>query len=329
MSVPTTSGSAGPLGADVAATASAQGSPGRSSPAARGESRAAFLFVLPWVIGFLIFTAGPAIASFYYSLTEYDVLQPPEWVGLQNYREIFTADELFYKSLRNTIYYTVLYVPLHIISALGIAMLLNTRVRGIPFWRTFFYLPSVLPVVAVAILWRFLLNPQQGAINQLLSAVGLPTPGWTTDPNWMVPALSLMITWGGAGPAMIILLAGLKNIPRELYEAAELDGAGWWAKTRRITVPMLSPVLFFLSIVGIISALGVFAQSRVLYNEDGGPGNAALVYMMYLFNTAFEYFRMGYASALAYILFVITITFTLLQFWLSRRWVYYEGGANK
>ncbi len=312
------------VGATAAAATLRQGT-GRSAHMARAESLAALVFISPWIVGFLVFTLGPALASVYFSLTNYNVLEPAEWTGLTNYREILTEDELFRKSLINTAYYTVIYVPLHIVSALGVAMLLNTNVRGIPFWRTFFYLPSVTPVVAMAILWRFILNPQGGILNQGLAALGLPTPGWTTDPNWMMPALGLMVTWGGAGNAMIIYLAGLKNIPKELYEAADIDGAGWWSRTFRITLPMLSPVLFFTTVVGIVAALQTFAQSRVLFDEEGGNSNAGLLYLMYLFNTAFGYFRMGYASALAWILFVVIISFTIFQFWLSKRWVYYEG----
>lgn len=315
-------------GAASTATATLSTGSGRSTNMARNESIAALLFISPWIIGFLVFTLGPALASVYFSLTNYNVLEPAEWTGLSNYREILTQDDLFRKSLINTAYYTVIYVPLHIISALGVAMLLNTRVRGVPFWRTFFYLPSVTPVVAMAILWRFILNPQGGILNQGLTSLGLPAPGWTTDPNWMMPALGLMVTWGGAGNAMIIYLAGLKNIPRELYESADIDGAGWWSRTFHITLPMLSPVLFFTTVVGIVAALQTFAQSRVLFDEEGGNGNAALLYLMYLFNTAFSYFRMGYASALAWILFVVIIAFTLFQFWLSRRWVYYEGESK-
>ncbi len=316
-----------PDGGATVATATRSGS-ARSTNMARNESIVALLFITPWIIGFLVFTLGPALASVYFSLTNYNVLEPAQWTGFDNYVEILTQDDLFRKSLINTAYYTVIYVPLHIISALAVAMLLNTKVRGVPFWRTFFYLPSVTPVVAMAILWRFILNPQGGILNQGLRSLGLPAPGWTTDPNWMMPALGIMVTWGGAGNAMIIYLAGLKNIPIELYESADIDGAGWWSRTFHITLPMLSPVLFFTTVVGIVAALQTFAQSRVLFDEEGGNANAALLYLMYLFNTAFSYFRMGYASALAWILFVVIIAFTVFQFWLSKRWVYYEGESK-
>lgn len=300
-----------------------------SAGMARSEARAAFVFLLPWIIGFIVFTSGPLIASLYLSLTDYNVLQPPSWVGLSNYSEILGSDDLFRKSLLNSIYYTILFIPLHIISALIIALLLNTRIRAISLWRTFFYLPTVTPVVAAAVLWRFLLNPQAGVVNQLLGSIGLPTPGWTTDPHWLIRTVAIMVTWMAVGNTMVIYLAGLKGIPVELYEAADLDGAGWFAKTWHVTLPMLSPVIFFTLIVGVISSIQVFAQPRVLFNDpQGGSGNAALMYMMYLFNNAFSYFKMGYASALAWILFIVILILTALQFWASRRWVYYEGEAR-
>jgi multiple sugar transport system permease protein len=293
----------------------------------RNEALAAFVFILPWIIGFIVLTAGPMIASVYLSLTNYNVLQPPRWIGFANYQQILTSDDLFRKSLLNTFYYTAIYVPTHMAAALGLALLLNAKVRGVPFWRTFFYLPSITPVVAVAVLWRWILNPNGGAINQGLSAIGIPGPGWTTAPNWMIPLIVLMTTWTGGG-AMLIYLAGLKNIPRELYEAAEIDGAGAVARFMHITLPMLFSVLFFTAVIGIIAALQTFAQPVVLFDENGGSGNAALFYIMHLFNQAFAYFKMGYASALAWIIFVIIVAFTVLQFRLSNRWVYYEGGER-
>ncbi len=295
----------------------------------RGEALAAFVFISPWVIGFLVFTGGPLVASLYLSFTDYNVLQPPSWVGLSNYGQIFTQDDLFRKALANSVYYTALFIPMHVVTALAIAMLLNTRVRYISWWRTFFYLPAVTPAVATAVLWRFILNPQQGMVNQFLGMLGLPTPGWTTDPHWLIRTLALMVTWGAVGNTMIIYLAGLKGIPVELYEAAEVDGAGWWTKTWNVTLPMLSPVLFFTIVVGIIGAIQVFTQPRVLFNDpNGGAGNAALTYMMYLFNNAFSYFKMGYASALAWVLFIIILIITAVQFWAGRHWVYYEGEAR-
>lgn len=300
--------------------------PGRWKAVSTSESFAAYIFILPWIIGAIVFTFGPIIASLYFSFTNYDVLRPPEWVGLENYQRIFQEDQLFRKALQNSLIYTAMYIPLHIATSLLIAMLLVTNVRGVPIWRTFFYLPVVTPVVAAAVLWRFLLNPQAGMVNQVLRSIGLPAPGWTTDPDWLLRSVVLMVVWSAAGSTMIIYLAGLKGIPKDLYEAAELDGAGWISKTFNITLPMLSPVIFFTLVVGLIGSIQVFAQPRILFNdENGGAGNASLTYMMYLFNNAFSYFRMGYASALAWILFIVILLVTALQFWGSKRWVHYEG----
>ena len=305
----------------------------RSGRMARREAIAAYVFISPWIFGFLVFTAGPMIASIYFSFTDYNVLQPPNWVGLANYSQIFSGDDLFRLALSNTVVYTVLYVPPHMIVALGLALLLNARVRGVPFWRTFFYIPSITPVVATAILWRWILNPNGGAINTVLALFGIQGPGWTTDPHWAKPSLVLMALWS-VGSTMLIYIAGLKNIPRDLYEAAAIDGAGPLARFFHVTLPMLSSVLFFTAVIGIINSLQIFTQAAILFEPiggggstgvSGGPGNAALFYIMYLFNQAFNYFRMGYASALAWIIFVIIVFFTAMQFWLSRRWVYYEG----
>lgn len=299
--------------------------PPRFSPMRRSEAVAAYLFMLPWLIGFVVFTAGPMLASLYLSFTSYNVLQPPRWVGLANFTQMLGYDDMFRKALLNTLVYTALYVPLHIMVALGLALLLNARVRGVPLWRTAFYLPSITPVVAVALLWRFILNPADGALNQLLGLFGIPGPGWTSDPHWIKPGLVLMSVWTG-GSAMLIYLAGLKNIPQPLYDAADVDGASPWQKFVHITLPMLSSVLFYTAVIGVIGSLQIFAQSVVLLDANGGSDNAALFYIMYLFNQGFAYFKMGYASALAWVLFVIIVALTAFQFWLSNRWVYYEGG---
>ncbi len=337
MSASRSQGKPNPRGAGTvagAARALARQPGPRSRRLARREALAAYAFISPWIIGFLVFTAGPMIASIYFSLTDYDVLQPPTWVGLANYTQILGSDDLFRTALVNMVIYTILYVPLHIVVALGLALLLNARVRGVPFWRTFFYLPSITPIVAVAILWRWILNPDGGALNQALAAIGIHGPGWTTDPAWMKPSLVLMAVWQ-VGNAMLIYVAGLKNIPRELYEAATTDGAGAIRRFIHVTLPMLSSIIFFIAVIDVIAALQIFAQPAVLFEPQGGnsngtitggAGNAALFYIMYLFNQAFAYFKMGYASALAWILFVVIVVFTILQFKLSNRWVYYEGG---
>jgi multiple sugar transport system permease protein len=297
----------------------------KRSVMARKEAIAAYIFISPWIVGAVVFTFGPIVASLYYSFTEYNVLQPAEWVGLRNYRDA-VDDDLFRRSLINSLYYAVLYVPLHIVFALAVAMLLNTEVKGLGIWRTLFYLPVVTPVVASAVLWKFILNPQSGIVNRTLREIGLPTPGWTTDGDWLIRSVVIMAAWQAVGGTMVLYLAGLRGIPTELYEAANIDGAGWWSKLRNVTLPLLSPVIFFTLIVSVVSSIQVFAQPRILFGDrDGNVPNAGLTYMMYLFNNAFQYFKMGYASALAWILFVVILVITGIQFWGSRRWVYYEG----
>lgn len=301
---------------------------GLHSRLARREAGAAYLFISPWIFGFIVFTAGPMVAAAYFSLTDYDVLQPPAWVGLQNYQQIFSSDDQFRTALINTVIYTLMYVPARLVIALMLALLLNRQVRGVPLWRTFFYIPAITPVVALAVLWRAILNPNSGIVNQVLGFFGIPGPGWTTDPNWIKPALVLMSLWT-VGNSMLILLAGLKNVPRDLYEAAMVDGAGSIARFFHVTLPQISGVIFFLVVIDTIAALQTFTQSVVLLDENGGSGSAGLLYVMYLFNQAFRYFHMGYASALAWILFVVIVAFTALQFQLSSFWVHYEGGESR
>ena len=295
---------------------------------AQKEALAAYVLILPWIIGAVVFTFGPIIASLYYSFTEYNILQPAEWVGIRNYRDI-ADDDLFRRSLLNSLYFTVMYVPLHIIFALAVALLLNTNVRGLGLWRTFFYLPVVTPVVASAVLWRFILNPQSGIVNRTLRDIGIPTPGWTTDADWLIRSVVIMAAWQAVGGTMVLYLAGLRGIPRELYEAADIDGAGFWSKLRNVTLPLLSPVLFFTLIISVVGSIQIFAQPRILFGDsEGNVPNASLMYMMYLFNNAFAYFKMGYASALAWILFLVILVITAIQFWGSKRWVYYEGESR-
>ena len=294
------------------------------SGAGAEEARAGFLAISPWVLGFLIFTLGPLVASLYFSFTRYNVVQSPRWVGLDNYRRIFADDPLFLKSLGNSVVYTLLYVPLHVGTALGVALLLNRAARLQGFFRTVFYLPAMTPAVATALLWLWILNPNDGLVNRALRFLGLPAPRWTVDPAWMKPAVVLMSCWV-VGGAMIIFLAGLKNIPVTLYEAAALDGANSWQRFRYVTFPMLSSVTFFVSTISLIASLQVFTQGYIMFDKDGGPQNAALFFIMYLFKRAFEYLQMGYASALAWLLFIVVGLLTAAQFYLSKRWVYYES----
>lgn len=294
----------------------------------REESLAGVLAISPWLIGFLIFTAGPILASLYFSFNNYDLARfpprPAQWVGLANYRQILTNDDLFRTGLVNSLVYTALYVPLHVVTALAIALLLNKAARLQGVFRTIFYLPSITPAVATALLWVWILNPNDGLVNRFLRFVHLPAPGWTVDPFWTKPAIVIQSLWG-LGAAMIIFLAGLKGIPTSLYEAAALDGATGWQRFRHVTLPMLSPVTFFVATISLISSLQVFTQGYVMFDKDGGPANSALFYIMYLFKRAFGQFQMGYASALAWLLFLVIALLTAIQFYASKRWVHYEA----
>jgi multiple sugar transport system permease protein len=293
----------------------------------REETVAAWIAISPWVIGFLIFTLWPLASSIYFSFTKYDVVSSPQWVGLDNYRRLFTDDRRFIVSIRNSLIYTALYVPLHVITALAISLLLNQARRMSGIYRTLYYLPSITPTVATAYLWIWILNPNDGIVNRTLRAMHLPAPAWTVDPFWTKPTIVVSQLWLMGG-AMIIFLAGLKGVPQELYEAARLDGAGVWHRLRDVTIPMMSGVIFFVTTISIINALQVFTQGYVMFDKDGGPRNSALFIVMYLFKRAFEFFQMGYASAIAWVLFLIIVAITLVQFRLSKRWVYYEAGVE-
>jgi multiple sugar transport system permease protein len=279
------------------------------------------LFVSPWIIGFIFLTLVPFVLSLYYSFTDYDVVAAPAWVGVQNYVRLF-QDTLFWKSIINTMYYTVFSVPLSIAIGVALALLLNLKIKGMAFYRTVFYLPSIVPIVASSILWLWLFDPQFGLINGMLEAIGIPGPGWLVDPAWSKPALIVMGLWG-VGGAMIIYLAGLQDIPHEMYESAELDGAVWWQKIVYITIPMLTPVIFFNLIMGLIGSFQYFTQAYIV--TTGGPNDSTLFYSLYLYNNAFSYFHMGYASAMAWILFMIIMAATMVVFKSSARWVFYGG----
>lgn len=279
-------------------------------------------FASPWIVGFAVFTAYAVAASLYFSFCRYDILSPPQWIGLSNYSRLILDDEVFRRSLWSTMYMVVFGLPIGLAASLGVSLLLNAKVRGIAVYRTIFYVPSLVPAVALATLWLWLLNTDIGLINVMLRKVGIAGPGWLTDPVWSKPALILMGLWGAGGSA-IIYLAGLQGIPDHLYEAAELDGAGVLSKFRHVTLPMLSPVIFFNLIMGLIGSFQYFTQVYIMTN--GGPQDSTLFYALYLFNRAFVDLKMGYASAMAWILFVITLLCTLVVFKTSARWVYYEG----
>ena len=278
-------------------------------------------FISPWIVGFMIFTAGPFVVSIVMSFTEYNVLSPARWVGFRHYGELFTNDPIFWKSLWNTMF-MIIGVPINMAVGLAVAMLLNAKVKGMSFYRTIYYLPAIVPTVAASILWIWVLHPTNGMLNILLEKVGLGTPLWLQSEDWSKPAIIVMGLWG-AGSSMIIWLAGLKGIPDHLYEAAQIDGAGRWKQFVHVTLPMLSPYIFFNLIMGVIGTLQIFTQAFIM--TAGGPVDSTLFYVYYLFNNAFQYLRMGYASAMAWILFVIILVLTLIQLKLAPRWVHYEG----
>lgn len=289
-------------------------------PAGKKEALEGYLFISPWLLGFLVFTLGPLVASIFISLSKWDIFSAPQFVGLENYIAMF-EDPLFKKSLWNTFYYSIFSIPLGMAGGLTLALLLNQKVKGLPIFRTIFYLPSVTSGVAVALLWKWIFNPEFGIANAILNFFGLPGLQWLNSPTWAMPALIIMSLWG-VGGGMLIYLAGLQGIPRQLYEAAELDGAGSWACFVNITLPMLTPTLFFQLITGIIGSFQIFTQAFVMTN--GGPVNATLFYVLYLYRNAFQWWKMGYASALAWFLFVVILILTLIQFRLSKRWVHYD-----
>jgi len=301
--------------------------PRRLSPMAREDRMTFWCFISPWLIGFCLFGLGPILASIWLSFTNYSLFKPPEWVGLANYRELF-RDPLILKSLGNTLFYVVFAVPLGTVGAMMLALLLNQKVRGIAVWRTIFYLPTIVSGVAMGVLWRWIFHPEVGLANTLLRPVlgwfGIADPQWLLDPALAKPAYVLMSLWGMGG-GMIIFLAALQGIPEHLYEAAELDGAGPVRQFFVITIPMISPVILFSLTMGTIGSFQIFAQAYVM--SARGPDNSTLFYVLYLFDQAFRYFRMGYGAAMAWVLFAIVLGVTVLKFTLAKRWVYYEGDA--
>jgi multiple sugar transport system permease protein len=283
-----------------------------------------YLYISPFLLGFLLFVLGPALASAYFSLTEYQILSPPRFAGLANYARIARGDPLFWKSLGNTLYYAGLAVPLSLVGSLGCAVLLNQSIRARALFRTMFFLPSITPVVATTLLWIWILNPDFGLLNYSLSLVGIQGPKWLGSTEWSKPAMILIHLWGAVGgAAMIVFLAGLQAVPQELHESAAIDGANAWHRFWRITVPMLTPTIFLNLVLGLIAGLRVFVIAFVA--TDGGPANSTLFYLLHLFNNAFRFLEMGYASALAWVFTVLVLVLTVIQFRLSRRWVYYAG----
>ncbi|MHB0877467.1 MAG: carbohydrate ABC transporter permease [Anaerolineae bacterium] len=286
-----------------------------------------YLCISPWLFGFFTLTLGPFLASLFMSFTDWPILASPRWVGLANFQRLLLVDKNFGTSMYNTAYYTFFSVPLGLVLAFFTALLLNQNVRGMPLYRTLFYVPSVTSGVATAILWSALFDARFGLINSALSAIGIRGPIWFGSRLWSKPALIFMSLWY-VGGAVVIFLAGLQGISQHLYEAAEVDGADSRAKLRHITIPMMTPTIFFNLVMGIIGSFQVFTTAFVMTN--GGPANSTLFIVLYLYRNAFTYFQMGYASAMAWMLFLVVLVFTGMQLAVSRRWVYYEepaGGA--
>lgn len=286
----------------------------------RKEGLAGLLFASPWAVGFLVFLAYPLVASIYFSFCDYSVLKPPVWIGLDNYAEL-VHDDLFWTALKNTLLYAILAVPTGLATSLILAMLLNAKVKGMPIYRTIFFVPSLVPQVSLAVLWLWLLNGEHGVLNAVLAKVGIHGPNWLSDPAWSKPAMILMSVWG-VGNAVLIYLAGLQDVPQQLVEAADLDGASGWQKTRHVTIPMISPVILFNGIMGLIGTLQVFAEPYVMF-PGGTPARSTYFYTMYLFDNAFRYQKMGYASAMGWILFVLVLALTMVSLRLSEKHVHY------
>lgn len=308
---------------------SAPAQPDRARSRRRARRRnvlSALLFLSPWIIGFLVFTAWPLIYSVYLSLTDYDVINDPDFVGLDNYAELLT-DPKIALALGNTLFFTAVQVPLYVVVSLLLALLLNRAGRSSGFFRTIFFLPKMTPPVAVGILFLLLFNGQNGLFNTVLGWFGIDGPSWTTDPAWVKPGLIIMSLWT-IGASVIILLAALQAVPDELYESARLEGAGFWRQSWSVTLPLISPAVFFIIVVNTIAGLQTFDEA---YTAFFGAGNttysndAALFYVIYLFQQAFEFLHMGYASAMAWVLFALIMIVTVIQILVSRRVVYYEG----
>ena len=284
-----------------------------------------YFFISPWLIGFFALTLGPIVFSIYMSFTDWDLFQAPNFIGIGNYEKIFTHDPLFWKAVGNTFYYAVISIPLGIALSLWIAYYLNKKLKGITFFRVLYYLPSVVPVVASSLLFVRLLAPNEGLINKALALIGIDGPNWLLDPHWVKPALIVMSLWG-VGGGVVLLLAGMKGIPNELLEAAAIDGASPRKAFLFVTLPMITPIIFFNLVTGLIGALQTFAQVYIV--TSGGPDNASQMIVPYLFENAFKFYRMGYASAIAWVLFLMILLLTLLVFRSSALWVYYEEGRK-
>jgi multiple sugar transport system permease protein len=291
----------------------------------RREAIMGYVFLTPWIVGFLVFLVGPMIASLYLSLTQYKLIHAPVWIGFGNYQRMFT-DPLVYRSLRVTLTYTLFSVPLGLIAAMAVAVLLNQKIIASGVFRTVFYLPSVISGVAVALVFAWIFNFRFGILNYFLSLVGINGPNWLGDPNFSLSAFVVMSLWG-IGANVVIYLAGLQGVPVALHEAATIDGANAWTRFWKITLPLITPVILFTLVMGVIGTFQTFTQAYIM--TGGGPANSTLFFLLYLYKNAFNWFEMGYASALAWLLFVIILICTVILWSTSARWVYYEGDSKK
>jgi multiple sugar transport system permease protein len=295
------------------------------SASQRRQNLYGYLFLTPWLIGFFGLFIGPGLYSFYLSFTKYDVLSAPVFIGLKNYTEMLTNDDLFWPSLGRTAYYAIVAVPLSVIGSMLLAILLNTKLRGVTVFRTLFFMPSLVPLVASIVLFKVLLNADFGLVNTTLRDLGMENPpGWFGDSKWAIPSLILIRLWGSlGGTQMIIFLAGLQGIPTELYDAAAIDGANSWQSTRHVTIPLLTPTIFFNTVLGVIGAMQTFASAFIA--TEGGPGFATWFFALHIWKQAFDYFNMGYAAALAWFFAAIIVILTVFQMRLSDRFVFYYG----
>ena len=294
---------------------------------ARREALEGYICLAPWALGFLLWLAVPMLASLGLSLTQYDVVHTPQFVGLANFERAFFKDDLFWSSLGRTFYYAFVTVPIGVTASLVAAILLNQKLRGTNLFRTLYFLPHLTPAVAAALLWVWVLQPDFGLVNYLLSLVGIKGPAWFGSKEWAIPSMILIALWTGiGGNRMMIFLAGLQGVPQELVDACNVDGANVWQRFRHVTLPMISPTIFFNLVLGVIGALQVFTTAMIA--TKGGPAYATWFYALHIYTNAFRYFSMGYASALAWIFFVVVFVFTLIQIRASSRWVFYAGGEN-
>lgn len=308
------------MGSEATATAMTSRRASRGSPLARRRALEGYLYISPFLVGFAVFTAYPLLASLYLSFTNFNLLNAPTWVSLDNYIRAFTGDGLFWSSLARTAQYAVELVPLGIVASLGVALLLNQSHRGTSLFRTFFFLPSITPIIASVLIWLWILQPSIGVLNYLLGLVHIPGPPWVQSTAWALPSLVLLSLWNTAGGSrMIVFLAGLQGVPVELYDAAKIDGANAWQRFRNVTLPMI----FFNVVVSIIGALSVFSVAYI--GTQGGPAYATYFYVYHLYTTAFQYSLMGYAAALAWIFLAVVLSLTAIQFRLQSRWVYYAA----